>query len=178
MVFNSGIGRNFFAGASKQTTNLASINMTQLRSFPLPIPPVEEQRRILDALATLTDLSEECRRQLKHERDLASLLASAAVSALTGISIEQDEDTTVRAPHTELIAPLRLGTPPDVNAHAPLATILARQQGDLSARDLWQRYGGEIDAFYAQLKTEVARGWIVEPAVAEMRIKATAGEEA
>ena len=47
LVFNSGIGRDYFAGASKQTTNLASINMTQLRSFPLPIPPVEEQRRIL-----------------------------------------------------------------------------------------------------------------------------------
>ena len=55
LVFNSDVGRDYFAGASKQTTNLASINMTQLRSFPLPIPPVEEQQRILDALAALTD---------------------------------------------------------------------------------------------------------------------------
>lgn len=39
LVFNSGVGRDYFAGASKQTTNLASINMTQLRGFPLPIPP-------------------------------------------------------------------------------------------------------------------------------------------
>ena len=31
------------------------------------------------------------------------------------------------------------------------------------------RFGGEIDDFYAQLKTEVAHGWIQEPAVAEMR---------
>ncbi|PSD44547.1 type I restriction endonuclease subunit R, partial [Stenotrophomonas maltophilia] len=73
LVFNSGIGRNYFAGASKQTTNLASINMTQLRSFPLPIPPMDEQRRILDALATLTELCEEWRRQLKHKEELASL---------------------------------------------------------------------------------------------------------
>lgn len=36
-----------------------------------------------------------------------------------------------------------------------------------TARDLWQRFGGEIDAFYVQLKTEVAHGWIVEPGVAE-----------
>jgi len=36
---------------------------------------------------------------------------------------------------------------------------------------LWQRFGGEIDAFYAQLKTEVAHGWILEPAPAEMREK-------
>jgi len=41
----------------------------------------------------------------------------------------------------------------------------------MSARDLWQRFGGEIDAFYAQLKSEVAHGWILEPAIAEMREK-------
>ena len=43
----------------------------------------------------------------------------------------------------------------------------------MSTRDLWQRFGGEIDAFYAQLKTEVAHGWIQEPTVAEMREKET-----
>ena len=32
---------------SKQTTNLASINMTQLKSFPVPIPPLREQSRIV-----------------------------------------------------------------------------------------------------------------------------------
>lgn len=174
LVFNSGIGRNYFAGASKQTTNLASINMTQLRSFPLPIPPVDEQRRILDALATLTDLCEEWRRQSKHKGDLASLFAVASVAALTGINIEKDEDTVVKAPQTELVAPLLLAMPPDVKAQAPLATILVRHQGEMTARDLWQRFGGEIDAFYAQLKTEVARGWIAEPEVAQVREKAAA----
>lgn len=171
LVFNSGVGREYFAGASKQTTNLASINMTQLRSFPLPIPPLEEQRRILDSLSALNNLCEEWRRQLKHERDLASLFAVASVSALTGINFEQDEDTAVKAPQIELIAPLRLGTLPDVKDQAPLAALLARHQGEMLARDLWQRFGGGIDAFYAQLKTEVAHGWITEPAVAEVRAK-------
>ena len=69
----------------------------------------------------------------------------------------------MKAPQTELIAPLRLGTLPDVNDLSPLATLLARNQGEMSARDLWQRFGGEIDAFYAQLKTEVAHGWIEDP---------------
>lgn len=39
----------------------------------------------------------------------------------------------------------------------------------MPASDLWQRYGGDIDAFYAQLKLEVGKGWIEEPAIAEMR---------
>lgn len=79
----------------------------------------------------------------------------------------------MKAPQTELVAPVRLGMLPDVKDRAPLATILARHNGEMSAKDLWQRFGGEIDAFYAQLKTEVACGWILEPTPAEMREKLT-----
>jgi type I restriction enzyme S subunit len=59
MLFaNSSLGRSYFEGASKQTTNLASINMTQLRSCPLPLPPRAEQRRIVakvDELMAMCD---------------------------------------------------------------------------------------------------------------------------
>ena len=172
LVFNSGIGRDYFAGASKQTTNLASINMTQLRSFALPIPPIDEQQRILSALVEVTAQCEVWRHKLQRKQSLSASLASAVVSTFTGIAIEQEEET-MKAPQTELIAPLRLGEIPDIKAQAPLATILARHNGEMSAKDLWQRFGGEIDAFYAQLKTEVAFGWILEPTPAEMREKLT-----
>lgn len=170
LVFNSGVGRDYFAGASKQTTNLASINMTQLRSFPMPIPPLDEQRAVLAKLDALTAAAGMWREKLGRKQRLASLLAGATVAAFTGIAIEQEEEP-MKAPQTELIAPLRLGTAPDIKAQAPLATILARHNSEMSAKDLWQRFGGEIDAFYAQLKTEVAHGWILEPAVAEVREK-------
>ena len=110
--------------------------------------------------------------KLKYLAVLGKRLANASVSSLTGVAIEQSEEP-MKAPQTELIAPLRLGTAPDIKAQAPLATILARYNGEMSAKDLWQRFGGEIDVFYAQLKTEVAHGWILEPAVAEMREKQT-----
>lgn len=170
LVFNSGVGRDYFAGASKQTTNLASINMTQLRSFPMPIPPLDEQRVILEKLDALMALAGSWREKLERRQSLASLFADATVAAFTGIAIEQEEEP-MKAPQTELLAPLRLGTTPDIKAQAPLATILARHNGEMSAKDLWQRFGGEIDAFYAQLKTEVAHGWILEPAPAVMREK-------
>ena len=112
--------------------------------------------------------------KLRDAERTASRLAIASVAALTGIAIEHEEDAAVKAPQTELIAPLRLATPPDVKAQAPLATILARHQGEMAARDLWQRFGGEIDTFYAQLKTEVAHGWIAEPERAQVREKPTA----
>jgi type I restriction enzyme S subunit len=170
LVFNSGDGRDYFAGAAKQTTNLASINMTQLRGFPLPVPPLDEQRRILKKLADLSTHCNTWRDQLDKKAKLSSLFASVVVADLTGIEFEQKEEA-VKAPQTELIALLRLGTLPDVKDQAPLATFLARHKGEMSARDLWQRFGGEIDAFYAQLKTEVAHGWITEPSVAEVRAK-------
>lgn len=170
LVFNSGIGRDYFAGASKQTTNLASINMTQLRSFPMPIPPLDEQRTVLAKLDALTKQAGIWRKKLESKKHLALLLASATVAAFTGLTIEQEEEP-MKAPQTELVATLRLGKAPDIKAQAPLATILARHHGEMSAKDLWQRFGGEIDAFYAQLKIEVVQGWILEPAPAEVREK-------
>ena len=43
----SPLGRRYFLSVAKQTTNLASINSTQLRAMPVPIPPLHEQERIL-----------------------------------------------------------------------------------------------------------------------------------
>ena len=144
------------------------IKAGKLKQLILPIPPREEQQRIVQRVEELMNICSLLSSQLEMARRQSTRLAVAAVSSLTGIAIEQEEEP-MKAPQTELIAPLRLGTAPDVKAQAPLATILARQNGEMSAKDLWQRFGGEIDAFYAQLKTEVAHGWILEPAPAEMR---------
>jgi type I restriction enzyme S subunit len=43
-------GKTWFQHAGKQTTNLASINMTMLRMFPVPLGPVDEQRELLTQL--------------------------------------------------------------------------------------------------------------------------------
>lgn len=167
LVFNSDIGREYFAGASKQTTNLASINMTQLRSFPLPIPPFDEQQAILETLAALMQQCNEWKSQLSRKKAVAALMAATAISSLTGIVNESIEEH-VRAPRTQLSAQLHASKAPSVKEQAPLAAILVHTNGSLNARELWQRYGGEIDAFYAQLKTEVANGWIREPGPAVM----------
>lgn len=43
-------GKTWFQKAGKQTTNLASINMTMLRMFPVPLGPADEQRELLTQL--------------------------------------------------------------------------------------------------------------------------------
>jgi type I restriction enzyme S subunit len=147
------------------------LNLVQVGSVPIPVPPARVLPDILTTLRRHRQLCDALAEQLNAMSDVAAKLCTAAVATLTGISIEQKVDAPVKAPQTELIAPLRLGTPPDVKAQAPLATLLARYNGEMQARDLWQRFGGEIDAFYAQLKIEVAHGWIATPSVAGVREK-------
>jgi type I restriction enzyme S subunit len=147
-----------------------NISQDKLRSITIPIPPIEEQQRILTKIEAFMKVVDIYSERLHKRGLLAGLVAASSVSAFTGIAIEQAEEP-MKAPQTELIASLRLGSAPDIKAQAPLATILARHNGEMSAKDLWQRFGGEIDAFYAQLKTEVAHGWVLEPSVAEMREK-------
>lgn len=43
-------GKTWFQNAGKQTTNLASINMTMLRMFPVPLGAPDEQRELLAQL--------------------------------------------------------------------------------------------------------------------------------
>lgn len=45
-------GRRYFQLSSKQSTNLASINSTQLKQFPVLLPPLPEQRKIAEILRT------------------------------------------------------------------------------------------------------------------------------
>ncbi|SRR6266487_1500637 len=52
-IISSPYGKAYFQGASKQTTNLASINQKQLKAFKVFQPPLSEQDRIV---AYLNDL--------------------------------------------------------------------------------------------------------------------------
>lgn len=146
------------------------INVGDVENLILPLPPKPEQDQIVVIVDELFRMCNHYADQLSRRQRIATNLAVSAVSSLTGIAIDKEEES-MKAPQNELIATLRLGTAPDIKAQAPLATILARHKGEISAKDLWQRFGGEIDAFYAQLKTEVTHGWILEPAVAKMREK-------
>lgn len=147
------------------------LNLAQVGSVPIPIPLPSVLSEILRSLRRYQELCDSLALQLEVKLDVAAKLCTASIAALTGVVIEQEQEEAVKPPQTELIASLRLGIAPDIKAQAPLATLLARHEGEMTAQALWQRFGGEIDAFYAQLKTEVAQGWIQEPAVAEVRIK-------
>lgn len=51
--FGNSFGQQYFMKEGKQTTNLASVNLTKLKLFPVPVPPKEEQNRLVEKIEEL-----------------------------------------------------------------------------------------------------------------------------
>ncbi|WP_158624334.1 restriction endonuclease subunit S [Corallococcus sp. CA041A] len=73
-------GKAYFLDAAKQTTNLASINSTQLRALPLPLPPIEEQQEIVAIVVATADRISIQRRSLKSLQSIKTALLDALLS--------------------------------------------------------------------------------------------------
>ena len=83
-------GRSYFLNCSKQTTNLASMNCTQLKNLPLPMPGLDEQDRIVECLGAFDDrLSQEddCLKELGH---LKSALMSILLTGELRVTPDAD----------------------------------------------------------------------------------------
>ena len=78
---NSEQGQNYFKDASKQTTNLASINLTQLRSCPIPIPPVDEQKRIVAEIERRLSVVQELEQTIEANLRRAGQAAAGDIEA-------------------------------------------------------------------------------------------------
>lgn len=169
LVNNSALARRYYHEKATGTSDsMRNVSRQVIHELPIPLPPLALQEKLLTKLKILESSCDLLAQQLIEAKNITNALAKAAIAAFTGIRTAEKENP-LKAPKTELISKLHLANPPGINEHAPLAAILARHQGELGAGDLWQRFGGEIDAFYAQLKLEVGKGWIKEPAPAEMR---------
>lgn len=51
--YGNSAGQIYFMAQGRQTTNLASINLTKLGALPIPLPPAAEQRRIVQEVERL-----------------------------------------------------------------------------------------------------------------------------
>ncbi len=80
---NGPIARKYFAGSSKQTTNLASINKTQLRACPVAIPPAEEEGRIVFKVNELMALCDQLEQQQTNSIAAHQTLVEELLATLT-----------------------------------------------------------------------------------------------
>lgn len=76
--------RTYFFLRSKQSTNLASINQTNVRELPVPMPPVKEREAILDEVRRSASATEQLtvhvQEHIDRLREYRSSLISAAVT--------------------------------------------------------------------------------------------------
>lgn len=82
--------RTYFFLRSKQSTNLASINQTNVRELPVPMPPDEERQRILEELertaSATAQLATHVTEHLERLKEYRSSLISAAVTGQLDLS--------------------------------------------------------------------------------------------
>ena len=141
----------------------------KMSEFTINLPPLAEQRRIVAKVNELMALVDHLEAQQKERDTLGEAFAKACVASFTGAT-QFERPEKMKVPKTELVSIVNLGKKPKPNAEAPLAKLLSQHKGMLPAKFLWQYSGLTIDAFYQQLKTEIAQGWISPPAEAEMKI--------
>ncbi|NWB32051.1 restriction endonuclease subunit S [Pseudomonas gingeri] len=104
MYLNSAPAREYFAGSSKQTTNLASINMTQLRACAFPLPPLAEQQRIVAKVDQIMALCDQLKTSLTQARQLNAQLACTLVERSLAEDSQQGPKATDRQVARTLLA--------------------------------------------------------------------------
>lgn len=113
--YRNSAGQAHFLEHGKQTTNLASINLTLRGNLPIPLPPAEEQRRIvarIDELLTRLDASVAALRRV--QANLKRYRAAVFKAAVEG----------------RLTAEWRAAHPPSEDGHALLARILSAREAE------------------------------------------------
>ncbi len=76
----SAYGKSYFLKCSKQSTNLASINSTQLKEFPVLLPPLTEQKKIVETIHAWNCAIEKTERLIAAKGKRFSWLAHTLVN--------------------------------------------------------------------------------------------------
>ncbi|MEV0474442.1 restriction endonuclease subunit S [Streptomyces prunicolor] len=79
-------GRAYFQRVGKQTTNLASINSTQVKQMPVPVPPVEEQRRLLGPVHAARERAAVLKEQIAKLRTIQQGVVEDLLSGRTRVT--------------------------------------------------------------------------------------------
>ena len=111
-------GQRWFETHGKQTTNLASINLATLRTFPVPAPSLDEQRAVVAELQSIMSRGDRLRTDINqavlHSKTLRRSILSTAFS---GQLVPQDPTDEAASVLLERIAASR-STKPNRRASA------------------------------------------------------------
>lgn len=105
-------GQQWFETHGKQTTNLASINLTTLKSFPVPAPPLDEQRAVVNELQSIMRSQDRLQADVNRAERCSNTLRRAVLSsAFSGQLVPQDPNDEPASVLLEHIAATRTSEP-------------------------------------------------------------------
>ena len=86
-------GQHWFETHGKHTTNLATLNMTTLKSFPVPAPPLAEQRKVVAEFQSIRRSEDRLRTEISRAASHSdSLRRSILADAFSGKLVPQNPD--------------------------------------------------------------------------------------
>ncbi len=89
--YGNSAGREWFFRRATQSVNLASINQTVLRSLPVPLPPLREQRQVIRRLANALSSAELAGTEFIRQLNRATALRQSILKhAFEGRLVPQD----------------------------------------------------------------------------------------
>lgn len=167
-------GKQYFLKCSKQTTNLASINSTQLKGFPVLMPTIEEQAQIvllIDDLLAKEQQAKEAAEGVLDQIDLIkkSVLARAFRGELG--TNDPSEESVIKllersfseTIESEKVSHKQVSKQKAEVVFVPKTIMEALSTGvRLTPENLKRETELPIDDFYARLKELIDNGSVVE----------------
>lgn len=92
----SSYGKFYFLSCAKKSTNLASINSTQLKEFPVLIPPISEQRKIISILSTWDKAIETVKKLIENSKAQKKALMQQLLTGKRRLPGFDEEWKTIR----------------------------------------------------------------------------------
>ncbi|KGA65868.1 restriction endonuclease subunit S [Yersinia pseudotuberculosis] len=110
----SSYGKKYFLSCAKRSTNLASINSTQLKEFPVLVPPLPEQKKIAQILSTWDKVIATSEKLLANRQRQKKALMQKILTGRVRFS-----EFTEKWKHHELsdIAMIQMGSSPKSGAY-------------------------------------------------------------
>lgn len=171
--------KQYFLKAAKRTSNLASINMTQLKAFPVPVPPLDLQNLYAEHADRLLSATMHVQKSIDHAEKLFSTLLARAFSGELTAAWEREHADLIaaevarleRRPRLALLALLAarqaVRTEPVGITSLMKYAFLAQMQGQALSQPAGRLYrfvpyhfGPFAQELYADLEVLAAEGWV------------------
>jgi type I restriction enzyme S subunit len=87
LLLRTSYSKNYFLGCAKQTTNLASINSTQLKSFPIPLLSLSAQKEFINHIMSINKSISSVSKKISSLTAMKKAISSDLLSARKRVTL-------------------------------------------------------------------------------------------